>query len=270
MPYRSGAPLDALLRRVWPFRDSHGASTFWAALAGQRGGGPAPSLDWPGWLGFPSSGTYEEGVAWIVLVVAQAVSHIHSHSIIHCDIKPSNVYAGVRDGPLLFDFGFARSHRAEALIAGGTLGYMAPEQLRAFLDPQYQSQVGPAADVYALGLTLVELLLGILPDTPYVTRPASVAARELLLRRLQPGWLDRTRLGNISPALGEIVQRCLAPSPQERYAETCELAQSLAHFLVPSSAGPDPGAGSPEGPITYRNHEHRGREGAAREMAKRR
>jgi serine/threonine protein kinase len=234
MPYRSGAPLDALLRRVWPLRDSHGASAFWSALAGQRGGGPGPSLDRPGWLGFPSSGTYEEGVAWIVLVVAQAVSHIHSYSIIHCDIKPSNVYAGVRDGPLLFDFGFARSHRAQALLAGGTLAYMAPEQLRAFLDPRYWSEVGPAADVYALGLTLVELLLGILPDTPPATLPAPLAARELLGRRLRPDWLDRTALCHVPPELGEIIQRCLAPSPEGRYAEARELARSLGHFLVPS------------------------------------
>ncbi len=218
MPYRLGAPLDALFRRIWPMRDSHGASAFWAALTGQRAAGPAPSLDRPGWLGFPSSGTYDDGVAWLVLVVAQAVSHIHSHGIVHCDIKPSNVYVGVRDGPLLFDFGFARSQSAREPLPGGTLAYMAPEQLRAFLDPRSWSEVGPAADIYSLGLTLLELLLGILPDTPPPTLAAPLAARELLDRRLRPDWLVRTTLRHLPPALGEIVQRCLAPYPEERCA----------------------------------------------------
>ena len=166
-------------------------------------------------------------------MIAQAVSHTHSLGIIHCDIKPSNVYVGVRDGPLLFDFGFARSHSTQDAVSGGTLAYMAPEQLRAFLDPQHWSEVGPAADIYALGLTLVELLLGILPDMTPPTMPAPLAARELLGRRLRPDWLVRTTLRHIPPALGEIVQRCLAPSPEERYTEASELARSLGHFLVP-------------------------------------
>jgi serine/threonine protein kinase len=234
MPYRSGAPLDALFRLVWPLRHSHGASAFWAALASQQAVvAPGSSLARPGWLGFPWSGNYEDAVAWIVLAVAHAVSHIHSHGIIHCDLKPSNVYASVRDGPLLFDFGFARSHLTRAPFLGGTLAYMAPEQLRAFLDPHYRSEVGPAADIYALGLTLLELLLGIVPETPSPTLPAPLAARELLDRRLRPHWLDRTTLRHIPPALGEIVQRCLAPSPEDRYAESGELACSLGQYLVP-------------------------------------
>ena len=242
MPYRSGATLDALFRLVWPLRDSQGASAFWTTLASQQAVvAPSASLDRLGWLGFPWSGDYEDGVAWIVHAVAQAVSHIHSHRIIHCDLKPSNVYVSVRDGPLLFDFGFARSHLAQAPLLGGTLAYMAPEQLRAFLDPQYWSEVGPAADVYALGLTLVELLLGIVPDTPSPTLPAPLAARELFDRRSRPDWLERTTLRHISPVLGEIVRRCLTASPADRYAEAGELARSLGEYLLPptvSSACP--------------------------------
>ena len=213
MPYRSGAPLDALFRRAWPLRDSHGATAFWAALDGDRINGPCHSLDRPGWLGFPSSGTYDDGVAWIVLVVAQAVSHIHSQGIIHCDIKLSNVYVAVREGPLLFDFGFARSHSAQDSLPGGTLAYMAPEQLRAFLDPKYLSVVRPAADIYALGLTLVELLLGVLPDTPPPTLPAPAAVRELLGHRVRPDWLVPTTGRHIPPRSERLSSAVWPPRP---------------------------------------------------------
>ena len=82
-------------------------SAFWTILAAQQDAGPLqpPSPVRPGWLGFPVDGSYEDGVVWIVLAVAQAVSHIHSCGVIHCDIKPSNVYIAARDGPHLFDFG---------------------------------------------------------------------------------------------------------------------------------------------------------------------
>lgn len=252
MPYRSGASLDALFRRVWPLRASHGALAFWDPLPGKHAVGSASSLERPGWLGFPLSGAYDDGVAWIVLMVTQAISHIHSHSIIHCDINLSNVYASVRDGPLLFDFGFARSPSAPAPISGGTLAYMAPEQLRAFLDPQHWSTVGPAADIYALGLILVELLLGILPDAPPPALPIPRAARELLARRLQSDSLVRTTMLHTHPAIGEIVQRCLAPSPDERYAEARDLAQSLEQFLFPrtsSSCSPSPAISTPPGEV---------------------
>ncbi len=234
MPYRSGVPLDVLAGRSRPLRETHGASAFWSSLADQQATEPdlAPSPGGPGWLGFPSDSSYEDGVAWIVLQVAQAISHIHSREVIHCDIKPSNVYVGVRDGPLLFDFGFARSHLARDQIPGGTLAYMAPEQLRAFLDPESWDEVGPAADIYALGLTLVELLLGRPPTTPSACLHASRAARELLDCRSRPGWLSRLVGSDIAPALEEIVKGCLSPSPEGRYADAFDLARDLARFLA--------------------------------------
>ena len=250
MPYRSGAPLDVLARRCWPLKESHGASAFWPIPATQQSAvsGPSPSLDWPGWLGFPSLGSYEDGVAWIVLAVAQGVAHIHSNGIIHCDIKPSNVYVAVRDGPLLFDFGFARSLRARDPLPGGTPAYMAPEQLRAWLDPRGWAEVGPAVDIYALGLTLVELLLGTPPESPPASLAATEAARQLLGRRSWPGWSARITAGVNPPALRRIVRRCLAPCPERRYADASDVARDLGRFLTsaatPWSARPASVSGS--------------------------
>jgi serine/threonine protein kinase len=239
MPYRSGAPLDALARRSRPLKDSHGSLAFRVILTDRQGTGyaPSPSSDCPGWHGFPSDGSFEDGVAWIVLAIAQAVSHIHSCGIIHCDIKPSNVYVAAREGPLLFDFGFAQSPRARDALPGGTLAYMAPEQLRGFLDPRRWSEVGPGVDIYALGLILVELLLGAAPDIPPGSLPGCQAARDLLGRRTWPDWPAQITAGAIPRALGKIIRRCLAPCAEGRYADAGEVARSLGSFLA-SSATP--------------------------------
>jgi serine/threonine protein kinase len=228
MPYRPGAPLDALARRSRPLKDSHGAAAFRAALA------PAPGRpgwpDGPGWHGFPANGSYDDAVAWVGIAVAGAVEYIHSRGVVHRDIKPANIYVTARDGPLLFDFGFARSLGAGDALPGGTPAYMAPEQLRAFLDPRGWAEVGPPADTYALGVTLLELLHGEPPEIPAGSRPGARAVEGLLAAREDPGWPARVTAG-IAPALAGVVRRCVAPAPEERYAGPGDVARELSRLL---------------------------------------
>ncbi|MGM1062873.1 serine/threonine-protein kinase [Saccharothrix sp. Mg75] len=89
--------------------------------------------------------------------LADALDHVHGHGVVHRDVKPSNVLLD-RDGTaFLADFGLARLvdstrlTRADQVV--GTAAYLAPEQVRGH-------EVGPAADVYALGLVLLECLTG--------------------------------------------------------------------------------------------------------------
>jgi serine/threonine protein kinase len=110
---------------------------------------------------------------------------------------------------------------------------MSPEQLRAFLDPRWWSEVGPTSDIYAVGLTIVELLLGVLPDHQSPELTASREACELLIRRSRADWLDPP-ISGIPRALEAIVQRCIAPSPSERYGDARDLAQDLAKFIAGS------------------------------------
>jgi serine/threonine protein kinase len=239
MPYRSGLPLDALIRRAWPLRGSHGATAFWEVLAAEPASpGPAPALDWPGWHGFPVGGRYEQAAAWIALGICQAVSYMHAEGVVHCDIKPSNVYVSCRDGPLLFDFDFARSGDDPDPVAGGTLAYMAPEQLCAVVDPgpRAWAEVEASADIYAIGLTLVELLLGTLPDIPSPTLPPPRVTRELLDRRSRPGPRPWMATDLIPPALGAVLGRCLSPSPGMRYGDARALASALTRYLASATA----------------------------------
>ena len=76
----------------------------------------------------------------------------------------------LRDGPQLFDFNLADSphsaDQAQAALHGGTIPYMAPEQIEAFLDPELWDKVNARADIYSLGLVLRELVTGEMPELP--------------------------------------------------------------------------------------------------------
>src|SRR5207247_2532841 len=107
--------------------------------------------------------------------VADALAYIHSRGVIHRDVKPSNIFVGSDGRTRLSDFGIARhEHDAQLTQTGmviGTGAYMAPEQVSAGV-------VGPPADVYALGLVLLECLTG----APVYTGTAAEAAIARLAR----------------------------------------------------------------------------------------
>ncbi|MEV6578542.1 serine/threonine-protein kinase [Streptomyces sp. NPDC051582] len=121
--------------------------------------------------------------------IASALDHVHSHGIIHHDVKPSNVLLSDAGSPLLADFGLSRTvhdrsrETHETLV--GTLAYMAPEQ---FLG----QGASTASDIYALGLTLLEALTG---HREYQGTPVEVGTAHLLhgprLPEGLPGGLGR-------------------------------------------------------------------------------
>jgi serine/threonine protein kinase len=235
MPYRSGSSLDEVIRWVEPGGRPRRAKVLWDALASKGRSEWEKGPTEAGWQGFPVRGTYAEGVAWVVLTLAKALQHAHSRDILHRDVKPANVLLTLRDGPQLLDFNLAHdphnAQSAEAALRGGTLPYMAPEQLEAFLDPARWADVGKSADLYGLGLLLRELLTGQRPEPPDPAIPLPRAIRELLDRRAQPQPPLRSLILTIPPALDAIAARCLAFSPSCRYAEACELVVDLERFL---------------------------------------
>ncbi|GAA0208462.1 hypothetical protein GCM10010492_02580 [Saccharothrix mutabilis subsp. mutabilis] len=89
--------------------------------------------------------------------IADALAHVHAHGVVHRDLKPSNVLLDADREPLLADFGLALTSGADRVTLSqqvvGTAPYLAPEQVRG-------GAIGPAVDVYALGLVLLECLSG--------------------------------------------------------------------------------------------------------------
>src|SRR5262249_56943009 len=133
------------------------------------------------------------------------------------DVKPANILLTIQHGPQLLDFNLAESphsaSQAQAAMHGGTLPYMAPEQIEAFLNPDLWGKVGAQADIYSLGLVLRELLTGQAPDVPDDHLPPARALRDLLDRRACLTTDVRQDNPSIPHALAAIVERCLAFRP---------------------------------------------------------
>ena len=249
MPYRAGIPLDELIRRVKPASGPRSAQALWDALSAPTSPQSANATcvsqeplarrnrrQRPGWDSFPTRGTYSDGVAWIVAMVADALAHAHSRGVQHRDVKPANVILTQREGPQLLDFNLAHdcgtASQAEAALRGGTLPYMAPEQLGAFLEPAQWELVRDNADLYSLGLAFRELLIGQVPELPDATLPLPHAIRDLLARRetFKPGL--RQVNSRIPYALESITAHCLENDPARRYASAAELSQDLNRYLA--------------------------------------
>lgn len=247
MPYRPGLPLDDVIRRVRRGGAiPSSAAAIWEALAdGLRSGettveaeaaealraGPVSD----GWRGFPTQGSFAQGVAWIGMVIARALAYAHERRTYHRDVKPGNVLLTIQHGPQLLDFNLAQSphapREAQSAIQGGTLPYMAPEQIEAFLNPERWDDVGAAADIYSLGLVLRELLTGQALDVPDSKLPPPRALRELLDRRLVLPVEIRRHLPGTPHALEAIVRKCLRHDPDERYRNAADLAEDLERML---------------------------------------
>lgn len=150
---------------------------------------------------------------------AEGLAFAHREGVVHRDLKPSNLLLDSRGGVLIADFGLAlelsaRDSVADSLV--GTLAYMAPEQL--FGEGR---RIGPAADVFALGAVLHELLSG---RPPY----EGCNLVDLIERRLasSPSMQLRSLRPDLPDAVVHVIARCLATAPDERFS-AAELAPAL-------------------------------------------
>ncbi len=179
----------------------------------------------------------EQAVA-IAHDVALGLGAAHRRSIVHRDVKPQNIMLS-SDGVIkLTDFGIASMYKdmsAERLTTTGmTLGtvqYYAPEQAQGEI-------VKPAADVYALGIVLYEMLTGKPPfdgDTP-----VSVAVRHIQDLPDPPS----NKNPKIPRGLETLILRCLEKDPRDRYSDGDALAKALDHYE-------EEGSGASTGPYEY-------------------
>ncbi len=201
-----------------------------------------PSLS--AWLKQQREAVPPRDAAALVATLADAVHFMHGRGIIHRDIKPGNVLIQIADGetrgehegecpsdqsairnlqsaiPKLTDFGLARPaerddvHTRTGSILG-TPAYMAPEQAAG------GENVGPAADVYALGVLLYELLTG---QPPFKAGATIEVLRQVMHEEpVPPGWL---RAG-LSRDLETVCLKCLEKEPTKRYDSAWALAEDL-------------------------------------------
>jgi tetratricopeptide (TPR) repeat protein len=162
----------------------------------------------------------------LVATLARAVQVAHQRDIIHRDLKPANVLLTADGTPKIADFGLAKrldlpSGQTVSGAVMGTPQYMAPEQASG-----KSHKIGPAADVYALGAVLYDVLTGHPPfqgDTPYDTLSQVISREPLPPSRVQP---------KVSRDLETICLKCLEKEPRRRYASALALATDLECFLA--------------------------------------
>ena len=170
----------------------------------------------------------------IALRVVDALAQAHQSGIVHRDVKPQNVLLTDSGEAKVADFGIARAASArtmtEANVVLGTAAYMSPEQVAG-------ERVGPASDLYSLGVVLYEMLTGRLPheaDGPIATA----------VKRLE-GPPPHPREANplVPEELDALTARLLARDPLERYPGAAELAEDLRRIRdgLPPLASEDGG-----------------------------
>jgi hypothetical protein len=200
------------------------------------------------------------GLPWaltqpILLQVVSALAAAHDKGIVHRDVKPANIYMVPRANgqPMVkvLDFGIAKVveegrggiTRGLTMTNGllGTVAYMAPEQARG-------GKIDARTDIYALGVVAYQALTGTVPFTG--NNPFMVLERHVN----EPPRPPRELVPTIPAGAEEIVLRCMAKAPEDRYQSMVEVAAALCRepaLVVPPMGAPAPVVDAAAGPAVW-------------------
>lgn len=218
MPSLGGVTLERLLERL-PHPLARARGKDWLAVLDEAQQQAPVSFSTKGPIrSFLARASHVEAVCWMGACLADALHYAHERDVVHLDLKPSNILLAADGQPMLLDFHLAqepiRPDGPPPLWLGGTPEHMSPEQeevlasLRA--NQPIRRVVDGRSDIYSLGLVLHEALGG----TP--------GASEAL-------WQTNRQ---VSRGLSDIVAKCLAPAPEQRYATGRALAEDLRRHLA--------------------------------------
>ena len=180
----------------------------------------------------------EKEVGRLGMQIAAALEDAHEHGIIHRDLKPQNIMVTLKRQAKLLDFGLATllqprgpieftATLTETKVIGGTLPYMAPEQLRG-------EPADARTDIWAAGAVLYEMATG---QPPFREQVPTLLANDILNKPPTPPL----RLNpDLSPKLDDIILKCLDKDPDSRYQSARELEIDLRRLTMPSTAAAEP------------------------------
>ena len=164
----------------------------------------------------------------LAIGIVKAVGHLHARGFIHQDIKPANLLVNTATGEAwLTGFGLTsrlprhRQSPEPREVIAGTLAYMAPEQTG-----RMNRSVDSRSDLYSLGVTLYEMLVGALPFT------ASDPMEWIHCHIARPPATPKAQVSEIPEQLSAIVMKLLAKAPEERYQTAAGLEDDLRRCLA--------------------------------------
>lgn len=166
----------------------------------------------------------EETIA-LLSPIADALDYAHSQGVVHRDVKPANILLETthhgQTRPVLSDFGLVKSlaQSTEITQSGAVLGtveYMAPEQA----DSERANEIGPATDLYALGIVAYHMLTG---QVPFTGSSAQVLVSHLTRQPPSP----RSLRADLPAGPSEVLLKALAKRPADRFASAVAFVQAL-------------------------------------------
>ena len=172
-----------------------------------------------------TSMTVEE-IVRIVVKIARALHYAHSRGIVHRDVKPTNIMIDEFGEPMLSDFGVAALIDWPSCTVSGALTgtplYMSPEQARS-------ERVGPASDIYSLGVVLYEALTNALP---YSSQHNSPVKQVLEAVKHEHPRRPRHYRRDLSPDLEAVILKAIEKHPDKRYPDAEAFAGDLERVLA--------------------------------------
>lgn len=161
--------------------------------------------------------------------LANGLQHAHERGILHLDIKPANVLLTDDGRALLLDFNLSLDRTVGPRArAGGTLPYMAPEQLEAYAAKAGDRSLDERTDLYAVGIVLYELLTATHP----FPIPTEITDLSFYASSRRAGAAEMPDLGGTIPhSVKSIIAKLLDPDPQNRFRSAADLAEDLDREL---------------------------------------
>lgn len=169
----------------------------------------------------PGPAVAAELAARMVLPILEGVQHIHDRGVVHRDLKPGNILVTPEGLPKIIDFGLSKHENVLSTLTDdgkllGTVPYMSPEQCQG-------KPLGPATDVYAMGVILYELLTG--------ERPFEGGKRDELIQKIVAGPPGEFRGKDVPQDLRAICLKAIERNPAHRYASAAAMAEHLRRYL---------------------------------------
>ena len=150
--------------------------------------------------------------------IADALQHIHRAGVVHSDLKPANIMLDDRGArALVMDFDLAQTATDQCKRMGGTLPYMAPKQIRRFIDERPRNKLpSPAEDIFALGVLLYEIATGKRPFDDDLIQATPDKMKKIAANHTHAPSDPRSSNPQLPTEIAQLILACLSRRPADR------------------------------------------------------